>query len=161
MTHFCAQSILSDQLFFLVQEEPTASPQIDDSRDPKEISVIITPNRLDAEEGAEVVFECRVLSGNSRIVWEKLDGSLPEGVSPYEPRLVIKNFRREDAGRYTCSAIDNAPPETASAELLVARGKYSLRDKSNRILPAKKTQNQLSDWSICTICNLPSNFSAW
>ncbi|OQV24741.1 Basement membrane proteoglycan [Hypsibius exemplaris] len=81
-------------------------------------SVVVTPADLTVDEGSDAILECYVY-GESRVVWEKIDGSLPDGVSPYETRLLIRSFRPEDAGHYVCRAIDLPIPDEDSARIML------------------------------------------
>lgn len=84
-----------------------------------DISVVITPDQINADEGSEVVLECRVLNGQADILWEKVDGPLRIDLPVNVPRLVIRNFRREDAGRYSCIPLDVPSQIPAFAEVIV------------------------------------------
>jgi hypothetical protein len=82
----------------------------------------VTPAVLNVNEGHQAILECYV-NGQSRIVWEKTGGSLPEGVSPYENQLVLTDVRPEDAGRYVCTAIDIPLANQGSAQVVISHGK--------------------------------------
>lgn len=101
----------SIQIIFFPESRPPV--------DRPEISVIITPNRVNVDEGSEVVLECQVVNGNSRIIWERNGARINTEGSINDPRLVLRNLRREDAGTYTCTTVDLPERKEAYVEVVI------------------------------------------
>ncbi|XP_060576968.1 basement membrane-specific heparan sulfate proteoglycan core protein-like [Ruditapes philippinarum] len=83
----------------------------------------VSPMKAEEPEGSTVVYQCQVKSGEGplNVVWSRQDKrQLPDRatVSP-KYSLTIRNLKRDDTGRYSCSATNRYGATRQEVELIV------------------------------------------